>query len=283
MKTIPLSFAISLLIFFSCGKNHPEQPSEPSLPPDLGKPYALPSGSEANAAYDNNNYGIYKGITINAQIIPETFTIHLDNDGHSVYALEYSKGYLRDSLVSYAVDPNTNQARQPYAIDSTPVAAGTNFYGVFESFDLFQGDVLVDFSVKGDGSEPYTGIYLDQNSGQNAILKERAGKQVFCFEGTFVGGYPVAGVGPDTGRISLVLSADTVIATMLSFKMLNGFSPSGGSVSNNSFIINNAMGGGGIGYQVTGTVSGDSCSGTWVISPSFGLGATGQFTAKRTL
>jgi hypothetical protein len=132
------------------------------------------------------------------------------------------------------------------------------------------------------GPKPLTGIYLDDNSGQSAILKERAGKQVFCFEGTFVGGYPVPGVGPDTGRISLILSADTVIATMLSFKLLNGFSPSGGSVSNNSFIINNASGSGGASYQVTGTVSGDSCSGSWVIDPTLGV-ATGQFTAKRTL
>jgi hypothetical protein len=282
MKSMPLSFVLLSLIFFSCSKHHPAQPTEPPLPADIGKPYALPSGPEANAAYDNLNYGIYKGITINAQIIPETFTIHLDNDGHSVYALEYSKGLLQDSLVSYVVDSQTQQPRQPYVIDTMPVAAATNYYGVFQSFDLYHGDVMVDFWVKGDGSEPFTGIFLDDNSGQSAILKERSGKQVFCFEGTFVGGYPVIGVGPDTGKISLVLSADTVIATMLSFKMLNGFSPSGGPVTNNSFIINNAAGAGGMNYQITGTVSGDSCSGSWETSPPSGP-ATGHFTAKRTL
>jgi hypothetical protein len=280
MKSIPLSFALSSLIFFSCSKHHPAQPSEPPLPPDIGKPYALPSGPEANAAYDNVNYGIYKGISINAQDSAATFTIHLDNDGKSIYALEYVGGLLRDSLVRYVVDPYTQQASQPIALDTSLVASGTDFYGVFQSFAPFTIGGILDFSVKGNGSAPYANMFLNINSAQNAVLKERSGNQVFCYEGIFTGGYLVAGVGPDTGRISLVLSADTVIATMESFKFLNGFVPCGGNVTNNSFVIDNAAGNGGGYYQVNGTVAGNTCSGTWTFQGSI---ATGQFTAKRTL
>jgi hypothetical protein len=282
MKPMLLFLAVPLLILYSCSKHNPAQPQPktPILPSDFGKPYTLPGGPEANALYDNLNYGIYKGITINAQDSAATFSFHLDNDGHSIYTLEYMGGSLRDSLVRLVVDSSTHLAHQPPAQDTSSVNLGADFYGVFESFDyLYYGNALVLFSAKGDGTSPYLGVTLNDNNSQSAVLKEKSGKQVFCFEGTYVSGYPVASVGPDSGRISLVLSADTVIATCLSEKGLGGFSPSGGQVANGNFTIK-ALDISDDYILITGVVTGNTCSGTWLRQPS---GATGQFSAKRTL
>jgi len=277
----PTSLLLVLLLLQACGKNH-DQPAQPS---DLGKPYTLPTSPAANSSYDASNTGVYKGVTINAQDSSATFQFNIANNSKTIYCLEYMDSVLRDSMVRYMIDPATQLAHWPLVKDtsSSPIQSGTRFYTVFASYSPNNmGNALVPFAVEGDGSSPAMNVTLSSNQTLDAILKERSGQQVYCFEGSYEGSYYIANDpnATDKGRVAFVVRADTAIIIMASQSHGQFFPASGASVTGDQFtipIIDNAYG---VEYIYTCSISGNTCSGTWTRPAT---GDTGTFTAHRTL
>ncbi len=278
MKPASLLCALILLLQ-ACGKSH-NTPSLPSDTTDLGKPYTLPAASQASPSYDKSSYGIYKGVTINAQDSAATFALNISNDGKLVYGLEYMNAVLRDSLIRYIVDSASMLIRQPLQPDSSVVPTGRRFYTVFESFDPVHANASIQFGVEADGAAPVTNVNLNSNQTLNAVMKERSDKQVYCYEGSYTGSAaPSAGV--DSGRIAFVATPDSLIVIQASIIFHQFFPAAGAAITNNRFTIVVVDVPGGTNFTYTGSVSGNTCSGTWVKGnyPN----STGTFTAHRTL
>jgi hypothetical protein len=279
VKPAPLLIAMIFLLQ-ACGKTH-NAPSAPSEPADLGKPYVLPTASQASPSYDNSSYGIYKGVTINAQDSAATFALHISNDGKLVYGLEYMNAVLRDSLIRYVVDSATMYIRQPLQPDSSVVPAGRRLYTIFQSYNPFKANATIQFGVEADGSAPVTTVSLNANQTLNAVMKERSDKQVYCYEGSYTGSAAVPSAGVDSGRIAFVATSDSLIVIQASITSPQFFPAARAAITNNQFNIVATDGLGNVNFIFTGSISGNSCMGTWVRGnyPN----STGTFTAHRTL
>lgn len=269
-------FIASLVLLQACKKDH----FNTTVPTDLGKPYGLGSTSKASIFYDHSNYGIYKGVTINAGDSLATFQIDLANNGKSVYALQFMDSLLRDSLIRLLVDSVIGITKYPQEEDTSIIKTGLPYHTVFSSFNLLiPGTTLLQFEVNGDGSSPLMEANLLGNQTLNAVLKEKSDKQVFCYEGVYEGTYLIK-PAKDNGLVAFALTTDTVIA-ILKDKAYHQFFPAAcSSVINNQFTIEITDGPGGANFVFTGYVSGNICSGTWIRKNSI---ATGTFSSHRTL
>lgn len=279
MKPASLLFALILLLQ-ACGKSH-NTPSTPPVPTDLGKPYILPTAAQARSAYDNSSYGIYKGVTINAQDSAATFALNISNDSKLVYGLEYMNAVLRDSLIRYIVDSATGYIHQPPQQDSSVVPTGRRYFTVFQSYDPLKANITIQFGVEANGAAPVTTISLKANQTLNAVMKERSDKQVYCYEGSYTGSAAIPSAGVDSGRIAFVATSDSLIIIQASITSPQFFPAAGASITNNQFTIVATDGLGNVNFTFTGSISGNTCSGTWVRGnyPN----STGTFTAHRTL
>ena len=104
-------------------KDHPTPPAP--FNPD----YTLTNQPEADAANDLSNYGIYKGVVINAQDSTATFKFNLYNRADQPYALMRASAYAPAlARIGVARVPNLGLAR--------PQAAYYSFYRVrWSAFD----------------------------------------------------------------------------------------------------------------------------------------------------
>lgn len=275
----PVTLLAVLLLLQACGKNH----NQPTAVSDIGKPYTLPAGPAANASYDVSSKGIYKGVTINAQDSSASFQINIANNGQTINCLQYMDSVLRDSMVRYKIDPQAGLLLFPLQRDSSAIPASGRFIAIFDSYRPYDwGNAWVGFNVMSDGSSPLMNVNLNSNQTLDAVLKETSNKQVYCFEGTYEGTYinPSNPSARDFGRVAFAIRSDTGIVILASQASPQFFPASGATVSNGQFTIPIVDGPGGADFVLTGSISGDTCSGTWIRENST---ATGTFTAHRTL
>lgn len=263
----------SILSILACQKHH----DNPVPVSDLNKPYALPATAQANPAYDVSGRGIYKGVTIPE--IPQVKTLFIDvaNTGNTAYSLQYENGLLKDSLIRYVVDSVFPTVRYPLQIDDSVIDPNK---GIFTYFRTYKTDSLRFpgyFSVNADGSSPN---FRSDFSGTTALLKERSTNQVFCFTGTYQGHHLPPNNTIDSGQVGFVLNADTVIALQINTVDDPYTGPAGGTVSNNQINIIFTDFAGAETFMLTGTITGNTLSGTWKSSLS---AVSGTFTAQRTL
>ncbi|HMH34462.1 MAG TPA: hypothetical protein VK543_15600, partial [Puia sp.] len=217
-----IRISVFMVLMQACSKGH----STPPVETDLGKPYALPTGPAANALYDGSSAGIYKGVTINAQDSLATFQFNIANNDERVYALEYMYGLLRDSMVRYKMDTATQLLKFPNQEDSSVLVRGNFFHSIFGSYKpYFGGNATADFAAEADGSFSRMNVNLNANQTLDAVLKERSGMQVYCYEGSYEGSYTNPVVGSDNGPIAFVLTADSAVVIQAS-KAFGQFFPS---------------------------------------------------------
>lgn len=268
-----------LILCQACGKRH-NSPWVPIIPPDFGKPYALPNAPEANPTYDSSNYGIYKGVAINPLDSSAAFKFNIANNGKSVFCLEYMNMVLRDSLIRYKVDPNTHSPLHPLIKDSSVIPLDSTLYAAFDAARQYRGyNASALFAISGNGTPLSMSVTLDDNTSPTVVLKERSFSQVYCFEGTYKGSYLYAGTR-DSGQVAFVLTKDTILGVQLSLTHVLAYPASGATLSNNQFTMRIIDGPSGADFILAGLVAGNTCSGTWTRA---GSSASGTFTAHRTL
>ena len=272
-----LLFTLPLLLFQACKKN---SSISACVNFDFRKPCTLPSAPAASVLCDTSIRGIYKGVTINAGDESATVELNIANAGDVVFGREYMDGVVRDSLVRYLVDPGTGLLKYPLARDVAPINTGARYHTIFESFLPDSANAFVQFAVERGGLSPLLDVNLKGNQTLDAVLKEQSNKQVFCFEGSYAGGYINGSASRDTGRVAFVVRADTAIVIMASIASPQFFPASGAAAANNKFTIPVYDGPGDAAFVLTCTVTGNTCSGTWV---RINATATGSFTARRTL
>jgi len=266
MKTATI---VSLLAFslLSCHKN-----AEPTLPP-FNTEYELQNRAEALAAYDAANYGIYKGVVINAQDSTATFKFNLYNNSRQPYALFYRNRKVQDSLIRYVKD-NTGYLLIPQKADTTTIPFNSSFYFTyFSSYSIGHGTALVGFNVSANGTAYHMDTQLYGNATLNAVLKETSNNQVLCFEGTYN--------GADSGRIAFVMSTDSIVAIRASVWNPQFFKVATAHVSGNAFTLRQEEDASGNAFIFNGTVQNNSCTGTWTKSSAPSV--VNQFKAVRTL
>jgi hypothetical protein len=265
-----MKYKISLIflvcLFIACNKDKSN-----SLPP-LNTNYVLPGNPEALPIFDAANYGIYKGVVINAQDSTGTFKFNLYNNHDQPYALFYTNNKVQDSLIRYVKD-NSGNMLIPQIPDTSKIPLNASFYYTyFSSYHIGRGP-LVGFNIKASGLLPVMDVQLYNNATLDIILKERSDKQVYCYEGAYS--------GLDSGRIAFVISSDTLIGIRASIWNPQFFKVMSAGVSNNSFTINQFDDISGNTFIFTGSIQNNRCEGTWTKSSNSAI--INQFTSKRTL
>lgn len=116
-----------------------------------------------------------------------------------------------------------------------------------------------------------------QNRGNqtlNAILKERSNSQVTCYQGAYSG-------GSDSGCISLVMSADSIIGIRASAWYGQLFKNMSAHYSGNTFTLVQPDDVSGNVFTFKGTIQNNTCDGTWTKSSAPSV--TNHFSTVRTL
>ena len=266
MKPFYLLLVVGV-IFNACS---PKDHATP--PPPFNPDYALTNQPEADAANDQSNYGIYKGVVINAQDSTATFKFNLYNHASQPYGLFYTLLKVQDSLVRYMKD-NNGLIKFPLEQDTAMIPLNANFYYTYFSSYRNGFGPLVGFNVTAHGATYVMDAQLYNNQTLNAILKETSTKQVFCYEGNYG--------GADSGRIAFVHTADSIVAIRASISSPQFFHVMKGAVVNNHFSIDQVDDISGLEFTFTGTLLNNVCTGTWT---KFSVpGVENPFTAKRTL
>lgn len=208
----------------------------------------------AKAAYDNNNFGIYKGVFVGSS---GTVLINVNND-NTVTAILKVDGSTYNFTSSQTIQPSQ--------------ATIINFVNGTNSFTYSSGangsnPTVTNVVLSG---HPYSGI---------SVLKETSTSQVKVYEGT----YKESAAGGETGVWNMQISTTTVggeakvnggqflpypIIGTISNNQINGTSPAPTIVPP----------GGTPGTVIQATISGDNFSGTF--SNVYG---GGTLTGKRTL
>jgi hypothetical protein len=257
-------------ILFSCRKIQYAKIAPPPYPEN----YNLPSNQEALPAYDSSNYGIYKGVIINSGGGTATIKINLYNNSNQPYALLYENSQVTDSMIRYQEDSALGNIQNPLIPEKAVIPQNDSFYYTFFTSYLPNGGIyVVPFSVRAYGLEAamyptYGGFYC-----LAAMLKETSVKQVFCYEGIYT--------GIDSGKISFVVTSDTILAIKASTKDPEFFPLFSAPVTNKTFTLYQYDDVAGITTAFIGSVQGDSCTGTWYRGDDPNTIYT--FSARRTL
>lgn len=200
----------------------------------------------AKSQFDNNNYGIYKGI-----IAGSTGTILFDiNNSNSVFASVKLNDPVEGDLVTTFTTTQTVEQNKETTIE---------FKSVSGSFT---------FSVAANGTNP-TITNINIAGHPNAVIvaiKETSTAIVKCFEGTFT--------GTDNGIFNAVIQNNNVAGIIKGSSGSAKLAP--GTVTGNSVT---ATGAGSNAHVFTGTISGNNISGNWTIP---GTSNAGTWTSKRT-
>jgi hypothetical protein len=270
MKTIDIILLIASFLI-SCHQEH--QDPKPIASPPFNKEYGLQGSPEAVAAYDGSNYGVYKGVVINAQDSTATLKINLYNNSRQPYALLYTNQKLQDSLVRYKKD-DIGYMRVPQVADTTTIPFNSTFYSTyFSSYWVGHGTALVGFNVSAYGNGYLLDTRLNANACLNAMLKEKSNIQVYCYEGSYR--------GSDSGRIAFVMSTDSIVAIRASVWNGQFFKLVTAHVNSGSFVLNQVDDVSGNTFIFNGTVQNNVCTGTWTKSSAPTV--VNSFKAVRTL
>jgi len=257
---------ITLIIFFSCQKDKSQAvPHFPRVDP-------LPNTPEALSTFDFSNYGIYKGVVINAQDSSATFKFNLYNASNTPYALFYLNGMVKDSLIRYS-KTNSGLMAFPQKADTTTIPFNAAFYNTYFSSYRIGFGPIVGFNTTAYGISYVMETQLYNNQTLNAVLKEKSNNQVFCFEGSYS--------GLDSGRVAFAISSDSIVGIRASIWNPQFFKLMTANVSNNNFTINQFDDISGNTFIFTGRIENNKCFGTWTKSSNSTV--TNNFTTKRTL
>jgi hypothetical protein len=195
---------------------------------------------QAKIEHNQSNYGIYKGVFVGSSGI---IILDINNSSNTVSA-------------TLIVDGNTLNFVSNQAIQANQ-ATNINFVNGANSFT---------FSVSANGNNPIITNLLINGHPNAAILvvKETSTTLVKCFEGSYSGGDSGTFNGVIYGNIlyGLIGNADTGIYT------------ANGSVNNNQIEGLTQ-----IGSTISGTLNGNSCSGTWTNNQA---GMSGTWSGVRT-
>lgn len=234
------------------------------------KPYSPTVASEAIAKYDASNFGIYKGVVINAQDSSAAFRININNNRSYSYTSYYKDDLYKDSLIRYKT--GVGGINFPQAVDTSSLAENVQTYAAFASWRIGVGPI-VEFGVQANGSSPVMDVQLNNNATLTALMKEKSNRQVYCFEGSYN--------GSDSGSIAFVATADSIVMLRASTWNPQFFKNTGAVVSGNNFVLNQQDDISGNNFEFKGTMNLSSFSGTWTKSSAPNV--IGHFTVRRTL
>lgn len=194
---------------------------------DNGTNPPLPETPIAKAQYDTSNFGIYKGVFVGSS---GTIIIDISNSDAITATLEIDN-------VTYNFTTNqTIQINQPTTL-------------TFSS-----GENSFTFTVAANGANPTITNLVMNGHDDPALLvvKETSTAIVKCYEGTFT--------GEDNGIFNAVTYDDKIKALIKSSKYHSNFIATG-TVSNHQITATGTVTGG---ATFTGTIDGNTASGTWI-------------------
>ncbi len=179
----------------------------------------------AKATYNNNNYGIYKGVFIGST---GNIVINLNNDGN-VSATLVIDGKTYNFTTKNTVTQNSNT-----------------------SITFSYNENKFDFAVNSDGSSPIiSNISISGHTGAAIqLVKEKSDAQVYCYEGIFTeqGG---------NGTLNIAISQGKIKGIFRPFDD-QAIPPVTGTVANN--IISATIGDV---ATITGTITDNTINGEW--------------------
>lgn len=179
----------------------------------------------AKQEFDNTNYGFYKGVFVGSSGI---VSINVKNNDNILTAKFIIDGNIYNFTSNQSININT-----PSSINFT---SGQNSFT---------------FSVNANGTNPtVTNLSILNHSNANVVVvKERSNLLVRCFEGTYT--------GSESGIFNSIFYGNQVIGVVKSAQ--NSFYIANGTVVNNLISIGNVNSG----ATFSGTLNGNSCTGTW--------------------
>lgn len=206
-------------------------------------PNPLSETPQAKAEFDNSNFGIYKGVFVGSSGV---LSVNIKND-NTISA----KLVLDGTTHNFTTTENVTQNQDIVGLTFT------------------SGNMSFDFGVHADGSNPIiSNIEIEGHTlASIEIIKEESTAIVKCYEGTFS--------GSDSGVFNVMISNGYIYGLGKS----NNDNASGAIFGT---VINNAINAiAGDVTTISGIVSGDNISGTWLETdnPSHG----GTWTGHRTL
>lgn len=213
IKKLFTAAILGLLIFTGCSKSKDGEEDT-----DKDKP-------AAKAQFDNNNYGIYKGVFVGSS----GFIIVNINNDNSISASLTVDGAKTSFTTTQTVQQN----------EATSV--------VFKN-----GNNSFTFVVGANGSDPIVKDIVISGHPEAAIvvIKETSTDLVKCYEGTFDGG--------DAGVFNAAVSGKWIRGLAFS-TAYNKTWPVTGTVSGNNIDASGSAGSG----DFKGSISGDNISGSW--------------------
>ena len=214
MKKLFLALFLGVLTF-SCSSDDSSEPSLSNTP-------------EAKVAYDNSNYGIYKGVFVGSS---GTVLININNDGEVFAELN-----IDGNSSTYTTTETVTQGTETYL-------TFTNGSSHFEFYVNATGDSAQAYDIEISG-HPNANIY---------VIKELSTSLVECFKGSFN--------GDNSGSFNIIVS-NGEIAGLAKLNSSEVSTILYGEVTND--VIVGSFDGG----LFTGTRNGNSVSGSWVNSAS---------------
>ena len=212
-KHFPLGIITFLLLAISSCSKKEDNPGKETEPPT------------AKARFDNNNYGIYKGVFVGSS----GFIIVNINNDNSISASLTINGVKTSFTTTQTVQQN----------QETSV--------VFKN-----GNDSFTFVVGANGSDPIVkDIVISGHPGAAiVVIKETSTDLVRCYEGTFD--------GDDAGVFNAAVSGKWIRGLAFS-TTYNKTDPVIGTVSGNNIDATGSAGG----ADFSGSISGDNISGSW--------------------
>ena len=225
-------YLAACIMLISCSKDDDKNETDGNTP-------------TAKAAYDNKNYGIYKGVFVGST---GNILINFKNDGATLSATLVIDGK------SYT-----------YTSGSTTTEGANSTITFRNNNDFF------DFTVNSDGSNPtITNIHISGHSNAvTQVLKEESSAQAYCYEGTFTE------QGGD-GTLNLVIKKDKVQGLFIPADF-QAIPPLKGTITNNNITATIGEAPNQV-ATIKGVVNGDNITGSW----TSGTGS-GTWQAHKTL
>ncbi|MGL2963091.1 hypothetical protein ACSVH2_04635 [Flavobacterium sp. RSB2_4_14] len=210
MKKLFLTLIIGVLTF-SCSSDDSSGTSLSNTP-------------EAKPAYDNSNFGIYKGVFVGSS---GTILININNEG--------------EIFAELVIDGNSATYTTTETVTEGSAINGLTFTNGSSSFDFYvdsNGDFAEVYNISISG-HPNANIY---------VIKEYSDALVECFKGTFN--------GDDSGVFNLIISDGEIYG-------LAKPNSSSDSVELYGLVLSNSISGSFEGGSFTGSRNNNSISGNW--------------------
>lgn len=241
-------FLAGLTMFSGCDKTGNENDED------------VNTSTQTTAEFDNSNFGLYKGV-----IVGSSGTIMIEINNGNV-----------EAKATLTIDGRTDKLTSTYSFVNGQAVVGAEFAGTFSNFT---------FSVNADGQNPtIANITIEGHDDVEvitAIIKETSTNVAMAYEGTIKGGNNASGafnIVRNNNKFSVVSKTNDGGKSVI----FNGTIGNDGSF-NSSFTISNYHPGVDVRFNISGTFSGNTVSGTW--SNSWGENSTnsGTFSGTKTL